>query len=132
MLRIVKYPNALSVAKSALFTYCYIARFHPAYLLKEEIAMTIDRDDTPVYTQEFFEDCLRRGGWKPVALEEDLYLMNYQGKHGAFIIYGKFMPSQFLVGFSGVYPYSIPDEKMPAILEYIHYTNWVCPLEIWS
>jgi hypothetical protein len=89
--------------------------------------MTIDHDDTPVYTQEFFEDCLRRGGWKPVALEEDLYLMNYQGKHGAFIIYGKFMPSQFLVGFSGVYPYSIPDEKMPAILEYIHYTNCGVP-----
>ena len=30
---IVKYPNTLSVAKSALFTHCYMVQFNPAYLL---------------------------------------------------------------------------------------------------
>lgn len=84
-------------------------------------------DGTPLYTQAFFEDCLHRGGWKPIPLEEDLYLMNYQGKNGAFVIYGKFVPSRYLVTFSAVYPYSIPDKKIPVILEYINYTNYGVP-----
>ena len=84
-------------------------------------------DSHPVYTQEFFEDCLLRSGWKPVWLEEDLYLINHQGKIGAFPIYGKFQPANYLVSFSGVYPYPVPNEKVSVVLEYINYTNYGVP-----
>ncbi len=80
-----------------------------------------------MYTQEFFEDCLLRGGWKTVPLEEDLYLINYEGQVGAFTIYGKFVPEKYLVTFSGVYSYPIPSEKISVVLEYINYTNYGVP-----
>jgi len=85
------------------------------------------RDRHPVYTQKFFEDCLLRGGWKPVPLEEDLYLINYQGKTSTFPIYGKFVPKNYLVSFSGVYPYLIIESKISPILEYINYVNYGVP-----
>lgn len=89
--------------------------------------MTDVNDSPQIYTQDFFEDCLLRGGWKPVPLEEYLYLINYESKLGAFTIYGKFVPENYLVTFSGVYPYPIPDEKIPVVLEYINYTNYGVP-----
>ena len=61
--------------------------------LHHERSKMIDaRDRHPAYTQQFFEDCLLRGGWTPAPLEEDIYLINYQGKTSTFPIYGKFVP----------------------------------------
>jgi len=89
--------------------------------------MIDDYASQPGYTQEFFKDCLLRGGWKPVSLEEDLYLIIHQGKTGAFPIYGKFVPAKCLVSFSGVHPYPVSNEKLSAVLEYINYTNYGVP-----
>ncbi|MEH1813551.1 MAG: hypothetical protein V7K26_01310 [Nostoc sp.] len=80
-----------------------------------------------VYSQKFFEDCLIRGGWKPVSLEEGLYLIIHQGKTDRFPIYGKFVPENYFVSFQGVYPYPIPEEKLPFVLEYINYANYGVP-----
>jgi|GEM_PF-3981991 len=54
----------------------------------------------------------------------------YQGKTNTFPIYGKFIPENYLVSFSGVYPYPVPNEKVSIVLEYINYVNYGAPLGI--
>ncbi len=89
--------------------------------------MINNHESQPVYSQKFFEDCLLRGGWKPAPVEEGLYVINHQSKIYRFSIYGKFLPENYLVSFQGVYPYPIPEAKIPVVLEYINYANYGVP-----
>lgn len=89
--------------------------------------MTDKHNNQSKYSQAFFQGCLLHGGWQPVSLEKDLYLILHQGKTGPFPIYGKFVPEKYVVSFSGVYPYPVPNEKLPVVLAYINYTNYGVP-----